>query len=108
VSDASLRGSSSASPMATAPVSTVAHRKSRTLPGRMSVDTTPATLTTRPDDVDRNAANAPAATTAPRIWPPRLGSTVFGSISTAASVLPVTSSCGRNWREITPSTVGKM
>ncbi len=106
VMDASLRGSTSARLTATAPVSTVAQRNSRTRPRRMSVETTPATLTNSPDEVDRNAANAPAATTAPRIWPAMPGSMASGSISTAVSVLPVTSSSGRNSRDSTPSTVG--
>ena len=38
------------------------------------MDTTPARLTSSPDEVDMNAANAPAATIAPSTWPPMPGS----------------------------------
>src|SRR5579884_1951130 len=61
----SNRVASSASPSGTSPATTAASRKSRT-PARGNsdwlVDSTPATPTTSPDEVDRNAAQAPAAT----------------------------------------------
>ena len=52
-------------------------------------------LTTSPDEVDRNAAQAPAAIRLASNAPIRLlPSTAVGSSSTAASVSPLTSSCG--------------
>ncbi len=75
----------------------MATRKSRTpRPLRStSVDSTPAMLTTSPDEVDRNAAQAPAAIRLASSAPIRLlPSTALGSSSTAASVSPLTSSCG--------------
>src|SRR3954469_21293504 len=50
----------------TMPPITAATRKSRTRPPSTSVDNAPAMLTSRPDDVARNAAMAPAATSAAR------------------------------------------
>lgn len=53
------------SPNGTATASTAAARKSRTLPRARSWLSTPATDTVSPDDVDKNAAKAPATTRAP-------------------------------------------
>src|SRR4051795_11339988 len=47
-----------ASPIGNSATSPVASRKSRTRPGSTSVDTTPATLTSSPDVLDRNTENA--------------------------------------------------
>src|SRR4051812_20386441 len=94
LSDTSFGRSNNASASGIVPAMIAAHRKSRTRPGSTSVDSTPDTLTTSPDDVDRNAANAPAEVTAPRIWPATPGTIFCGNASAAASVLPVTSSSG--------------
>ena len=90
----------------TAPARIAATRKSRTLPERTSVLSTPAMLTSRPDEVDRKAAMAPAATSAASSWPGIPDSTEPGSSSTAASDAPVISNCGTYSRAKTPSTVG--
>ena len=49
----------------------------------------PATDTISPEAVDRNAANAPAATSAPSSSPPSPGHAASGSASTTVSVSPV-------------------
>ena len=60
-----------------------------------SVRITPAMATTRPEDVARNVAHAPAATRAPIAIPNGpLPSTACGRSSTAASVSPLMSSFG--------------
>src|SRR5436190_2450262 len=83
-----------ASTIGTSPATIAENRKSRTEPRpSTSVDSTPATLVSRPDELDRKAANAPAATSAPSSWaavPPP--SAAVGSTSTTASVAPVNSS----------------
>ena len=65
----------------TRPAITAASRKSRTRPGSTSVDSTPAAATTNPDDVARNAAIAPAATSAPNKLPSRPPTVAAGSWS---------------------------
>jgi hypothetical protein len=67
---------------------------------------TPATDTARPDTVDRNAAKAPAVTSAPSHTPGIPLSIRSGSSSTVASVSPVSSRSGTNRRPSVPSTVG--
>ena len=52
---------------------------------------TPATETTSPDDVDRNAAKAPATSSAEVSSPQGAGSSRPGSSSTTVSVRPVSS-----------------
>ena len=54
----------SANGIGISPPTTAASRKSRTRPGSTSVASAPAKLTSRPDEVARNAAIAPAATRA--------------------------------------------
>ncbi len=66
-----------ASPIGTSPATTAASRKSFTRPGNRSVESTPAAATTSPDEVDRKAAMAPAATSAP-------SATAGGPVSAAA------------------------
>ena len=80
--------------------------KSRTRPGSTSVDSTPATLTTRPEEVDRNAANAPAAVIAPSTSPSAPGAILVGSASTARSDCPVTSNSGTYSRDSAPTSMG--
>src|SRR5690606_11776263 len=65
--------------------SAAAMRKPRTEPANSSCDTTPASDTTRPDDVDRNAPNAPAITSAVSASAQGDGSTARGSSSSSAS-----------------------
>ena len=61
-----------------------------------SVESTPAIAVSSPDAVDRNAANAPAATSAPSSWPARPPpSAAPGSTSTTASVSPVSTAAAR-------------
>jgi hypothetical protein len=107
VSEMSVCRTAIASASGTPPATAVANRKSRTRPRSTSVDSTPDTLTTRPDDVDRNAANAPAVSTAPRMSPKIPGTMpLCGSFSTAASVWPVTSNSGTYRRDSAPSMIG--
>jgi hypothetical protein len=105
----------SASTTGTTPPISAAIRKSRTEPRWPSVDRrairsvamTPATLVSKPEELDRNAANAPAATSAPRSWPAGPSpSAALGSTSTTASVRPVISRCGAYTRPSTPYRVG--
>ena len=62
---------------------------SRATPRPKSCVTAPASETSRPDAVDMNAANAPAATSAPSSSPPSPGHAASGSRSTTESVSPV-------------------
>ena len=55
---------------------------------------TPATAMVRPDDVDRNAANAPAAVSAESSSPPTPPTIRAGSSSTTVSVAPVATRSG--------------
>ena len=70
----------------------------RACPGRTSWETVPAMLTSRPDAVDMNAANAPAATIAARMSPGRPGQAAAGTRSTTLSVSPVDVELGRERR----------
>ena len=72
----------------------------------VGADSAPAMLTSRPDEVDRNAAMAPAATSAASSCPTGPPITEPGSSRTAASEVPVISSCGTYSRANTPSSVG--
>ena len=72
------RGASSDSTNGTTTASPAATRKSRTEPRSTSCDSTPATDTVSPDDVDRNAANAPAVTSAVSSSPPVPADEPFG------------------------------
>ena len=54
-----------------------------------SCETVPAIDTSRPEEVDMNAANAPAAVSAPRVCPTVPGQANSGSLSTTVSVCPV-------------------
>ena len=56
----------------------------------MSCEMAPAMLMKRPDEVERNAANAPAATRAPRAVPTTPADASFGSTRTTESVWPDT------------------
>src|SRR5580700_3328823 len=79
------RSISSAAVVATRPA-TIAHQRNEVTPPCMkSCDNAPATLTSRPDEVDRKAANAPAATSAASSSPGRPGSSSEGSASTMLS-----------------------
>ena len=49
----------------------------------------PARDTSRPEDVERKAANAPAAVSAPSTVPTVPGQAALGSVSTTVSVAPV-------------------
>ena len=60
----------------------------------MSCDSVPAIDTSSPDDVDVNAANAPAAVSAASSSPPSPGHAACGSTSTTESVSPFTYSSG--------------
>ncbi len=106
LSERSSIGSSTAPAAAVPATTTAARRKSRTRAQSRSVEITEATLTSSPDEVDRNAANAPAASTATVIAPATPGSIAPGSSSTAASVFPVSSSCGTYNRDNAPSSTG--
>ena len=64
VRDSSRVDAASASGSGSAPPIRAAVRKSRTRPRSTSVDSAPATLTSRPDEVARKAAIAPAAASA--------------------------------------------
>ena len=64
-------------------------RRRLRFPGMTSWLTVPAMLTSRPDAVDMNAANAPAATIAARMSPGRPGQAAAGTRSTTESVSPV-------------------
>src|SRR5690606_40992062 len=68
--------------------SAAAMRKPRTEPANSSCDTTPASDTTRPDDVDRNAPNAPAIPRAVRAPAHGDGSTAAGRGSSSAPGAP--------------------
>jgi hypothetical protein len=61
---------------------------------RVSCESVPAIDTSSPDDVDVNAANAPAAVSAASSSPPSPGQAASGSSSTTESVSPVTYSSG--------------
>ena len=65
-------------------------RRLRARPGRTSCETVPAMLTSRPEAVLMNAANAPAATIAARMSPIGPGHAAAGTRSTTLSVSPVT------------------
>src|SRR5262245_31730292 len=106
VSEMSVVRSTMATASGTTPATAVANRKSRTRPGSTSVDSTPATLTIRPDEVDRNAANAPAEVTAARISPSTPGAILVGKASTARSDCPVTKSSGTYNRDSAPTSIG--
>src|SRR6478672_6822486 len=69
----------------TRPATTADVRKSRTRPRNTSVDSTPAAATTSPDDVDRNAAMAPAATSAASTAPTQPPMTCAGRPSSRVS-----------------------
>ena len=79
-------------PFDTAPAAT-AHRRNVPTPPRMtSCDSAPATLTSRPEEVDRKAAKAPAATSAPSSSPGRPGMSSEGSSrSSRSGIRPVRS-----------------
>ena len=75
---------------------------SRATPRRKSCDSVPASDTSSPDAVDMNAANAPAATSAPSSSPPSPGHAASGSRSTTVSVSPVRYSSGVSTRPSAP------
>src|SRR6185312_10024018 len=101
-----------ASSSGTTPATIAARLKSRTEPWppdqrpNRSVDSTPETDTSSPLAVDRNAANAPAATNPPNSCPGSPPSAASGSTSTTASALPSRSRCGTYTRPSAPYTVG--
>ena len=91
---ASAQGTTTAT---AAPTRNAATPPSRRSPKRRPVTSwlsTPATAMASPDDVERNAANAPAVTRPVRISPPGPGSISRGSSSTSASELPDPASSG--------------
>src|SRR6478609_1664353 len=88
------------------PPTTAATRKSRTRPRSTSVDNAPAMLTSSPDDVAKNAAMAPAATSAASSWPAAPPMAAPGASSTAASAVPVINSCGTDSLANAPNKVG--
>ena len=81
---------------------TAASRKPRTLPPRTSWLITPASDTTSPDVVDRNAANAPATTRAESRSPAVPPISCPGRSSTTASACPERASSGANIRPTSP------
>jgi hypothetical protein len=70
--------------------------------GQMSWLIVPASDTSNPELVDRNAANAPAQVIAVSTEPPVPGHAIRGSVSTTSSVCPVTYSCGASTRPSAP------
>ncbi len=104
--DSSKPEVASANGIGISPPTTAAIRKSRTRPRSTSVDSAPAMLTNSPDDVARNAAMAPAATSAASSWPAAPPMAAPGASNTAASAVPVISSRGTYSREKAPSSVG--
>ena len=96
----------SATTSGTAVDANAAMRKPRTLPPRRSCEITPATETTRPDDVERNAANAPPITRAVSRSPATPGTSRSGSTSTRASASPALARSGANERPSRPNSVG--
>ncbi|SLA03299.1 Uncharacterised protein [Mycobacteroides abscessus subsp. abscessus] len=107
VRDSSRSDAANEMTIASAPPIAAASRKSRTRPGSTSVDRAPATLMSRPDDVARNAAMAPAATSAANSSPRMPPTAALGSNSTAASAVPVMRSWGTYTRASTPRSRGK-
>lgn len=86
---------------------TVATRKWRTpREGRTSCVITPATAMVSPEAVERNAAKAPPATSAPSRSPPSPPITRAGSSSTAASASPPWMSSGAYSLPSAPYTGG--
>src|SRR5215469_1895834 len=80
---------SSAASTATVPAASAHQRNDLTPPLSTSCESAPATLTSRPEDVDRNAANAPAATSAASTVPVGPRTRSVGRARTIPSVLPV-------------------
>src|SRR5688572_26653217 len=82
----SSRVTDSASAIGATMPSTAASRNRCRRPRSTSVNSTPARLTSSPDDVARNAAAAPAATSAASSQPPQFSPrAAVGSSNTAAS-----------------------
>jgi hypothetical protein len=100
------RSISSAAVVATAPAISAHHRKEVTPPFMKSCDSAPATLTSRPDEVDRKAAKAPAATRAASISPGSPGSSNDGNARTTLSESVDRYSCGACSLVSTASTAG--
>ena len=69
-------------------------RRRPILRANTSCESTPATETVSPDAVDRNAAKAPAVTSAPSSTPDSPGNIRSGNSKTVASVWPVSSRSG--------------
>ena len=84
----------SASSSGTTAATTLARRKSRTVPRSTSCTSTPAVDTSSPDEVDRKAAKAPATSRACSSSPSRPPTIAAGRARTTASVRPVISSSG--------------
>ena len=85
---------------------TAAMRKPRTLPPRRSWLITPASETTSPDEVERNAANAPAMTSAVSTSPSGPGTSRSGSSRMSASDSPGAARSGAKARPRKPNAVG--
>ena len=77
-------------------------RKERTVPPNTSWLTTPASATTRPAEVARNAANAPATMRAVSSSPTSPGKIREGSTSTTVSAAPGCARSGAAMRERRP------
>ena len=101
--DTSPSGSlSSAKASGTRVHSTAETRNDRTEPSNTSWLTTPARETTRPDDVARKAAKAPATMSAVSSSPAGPGNTREGSVSTTVSATPGTAMSGATTRAMRP------
>src|SRR5215831_10704434 len=74
-----------ATSVAIVPAMMAQSRNVPTFPRMTSCDSAPATLTSRPEEVDRKAAKAPAATSAPSSSPGRPGMSREGSPKTKLS-----------------------
>ncbi|CPU63904.1 Uncharacterised protein [Mycobacteroides abscessus] len=87
---------------------TADQRNDRTVPPNRSWLTTPASATTSPDDVPRNAANAPATTSAASSSPPSPGTRRVGSVRTTVSATPGAARSGATTRATSPSVLDTM
>ena len=72
----------------TMPMAMAEMRNARTPPPMMSCESAPDMLMSRPDEVERKAAKAPAATSAPSTTPRLPAAMMRGRTSTTESVWP--------------------
>src|SRR3954471_24193524 len=91
---ASIRAAGNASTTTAAAARTTVTRNCRSPPASRSCEIAPDTTSSRPSDVARNAANAPAVSNAVNASPHGPWSTWYGNATTAVSVAPERYSCG--------------